>query len=273
MPVWYTTVVHELFSFPLLSAPGSSWRTSAEHILITYSANCQHTFIYEKIVQKLLSKYQSPKIQEKRETFYSYCDVKIPHTWIKKTPHVPKPQAGLNHSLTYALKWTPTQTTWINLSQERPLSSFACPKGATIHLLLKSLLPADFFCEVTHIKHFIFQSSRWCTEQKHTIASQKMTLELFFSIISFIILLVVMFFVIKPYLALTSTCSGGKPREQRDLEAGIPCNNEGAGRTGALGRQRVPVEHDERLCPGVSIKNPFMIEHFNKDGPNFLPRP
>ena len=125
---------------------------------------------------------------------------------------------------------------------------------------LKSLLPADFFREVTHIKHFIFQSSRWSTEQKHTIASQKMTLELFFSIDSFIILLVVMFFVIKPYLALTSTCSGGKPREQRDLEAGIPWNNEGVGRTGALGRQRVPVEHDERLCPGVSIKNLFMIE-------------
>ncbi|KAM7446061.1 hypothetical protein ABFA07_005531 [Porites harrisoni] len=78
-----------------------------------------------------------------------------------------------------------------------------------------------------------------------------MTLELFFSIDSFIILLVVMFFVIKPYLTLTSTCSGGKPREQRDLEAGIPWNNEGAGRTGELGRQRVPVQHDERLCPGM----------------------
>ena len=166
MPVWYTTVVHELFSFPLLSAPGSSWRTSAEHILITYSVNCQHTLIYEKIVQKLVSKYQTPKIQEKRETSYSYCDVKIPHTWIKKTLHVPKPQAGLNlacvytsplphfswgrgdvctqarlnHSLTYALKWTPTQTTWINLSQERPLSSLACPKGATIHLLSRCCL-------------------------------------------------------------------------------------------------------------------------------------
>ena len=77
-----------------------------------------------------------------------------------------------------------------------------------------------------------------------------MTLELFFSIDSFIILLVVMFFVIKPYL----------PREQRDLQAGITWNNEVVGRTGALGRQRVPVEHDERLCPGVSIKNLFMIE-------------
>ena len=53
----------------------------------------------------------------------------------------------------------------------------------------------------------------------------------------------------------------------------MPWNNEGVGRTGELGRQRVPVENDERLCPGVSIKNLFMIEQFNKDGPNFLPRP
>ena len=83
-----------------------------------------------------------------------------------------------------------------------------------------------------------------------------MTLELFFSIDSFIILLVVMFFVIKPFLAFTSTSRGGKPREQSDLEAGMPWNN-----AGELGRQRVPVEqHDERLCPGVSIKNLLMIE-------------
>lgn len=80
MTDWCTTVVHKLFPFPLLPAPGSSWRTSGEHILITYSVNCQHTFIYEKIVQKLMSKYQTPKIQEKRDAFYSYCDVKIPHT-------------------------------------------------------------------------------------------------------------------------------------------------------------------------------------------------
>ena len=100
-----------------------------------------------------------------------------------------------------------------------------------------------------------------------------MSLELFFSIDSFIILLVVIFFVIKLYSAFTSTSRGGKPREQSDLEAGMPWNNEGVGRTGELGRQRVPVENDERLCPGVSIKNLFMIEHFNKDGPSFLPRP
>ena len=87
-----------------------------------------------------------------------------------------------------------------------------------------------------------------------------MTLELFFSIDSFIILLVVMFFVIKPYLAFTSTSRGGKPREQSDLEAGMPWNNAGTERTGELERELVPVEHDERLCPGVSIKNLFMIE-------------
>ena len=88
-------------------------------------------------------------------------------------------------------------------------------------------------------------------------------------------------------MAFTSTCGGSKPfslegaemenqkrviREQRDLEAGIPWNNEGAGRTGELGHQRVPpVEHDERLCPEVRIRNLFMIEQFNKDGPNFFP--
>ncbi|CAH3177397.1 unnamed protein product [Porites lobata] len=93
-----------------------------------------------------------------------------------------------------------------------------------------------------------------------------MTLELSFGIASFTILLVVMSFVIKIYLAFTSTCGGSKPfslegaerenqerviREPRDLEAGIPWNNDGAGRTGELKRQRVPVEHDERLCPGM----------------------
>ena len=87
-------------------------------------------------------------------------------------------------------------------------------------------------------------------------------------------------------MAFTSTCGGSKPfsleaaerenqerviREQRDPEAGIPWNNKGAGRTGELGRQRVPVEHDERLCPGVSIRNLFMIEQFNKEGPKFFP--
>ena len=99
-----------------------------------------------------------------------------------------------------------------------------------------------------------------------------MTLELSFCIASCTVLLVVMFFVIKIYLAFTSTCGESKPfslegagrknqerviRKQRDLEAGIPWNNEGAGRTGELRRQRVPVEHDERLCPGVSIRNLF----------------
>ena len=32
------------------------------------------------------------------------------------------------------------QTTWINLSLERPLSSLACPKGATTHLLSRCCL-------------------------------------------------------------------------------------------------------------------------------------
>lgn len=31
----------------------------------------------------------------------------------------------------------------------------------------------------------------------------------------------------------------------------MPCNNGGAERTGELGHQRVPVEHDEQLCPGM----------------------
>ena len=103
-----------------------------------------------------------------------------------------------------------------------------------------------------------------------------MTLGLFFSIASFTILLVVMYFLIKPATS-TTTCSGRKPfslegakrenhekvnREQRELQAGIPWDNEGAESTG-------PVEHDERLCPGVSIRFIlnlfFMIEQFNKE--------
>ena len=116
-----------------------------------------------------------------------------------------------------------------------------------------------------------------------------MTLGLFFSIASFTILLVVMYFLIKIYLAQpatsTTTCSGRKPfslegakrenqekviREQRELQAGIPWNNEGAERTG-------PVEHDERLCPGVSIRfilNLFLgLSSLIKNGTNFSRHP
>ena len=92
-----------------------------------------------------------------------------------------------------------------------------------------------------------------------------------------------MFFVIKIYLALTSTCSGSKPfsvesaknenqeraiKEQRELEAGIPWNNTGAERTGEFGHQRVPVQHDERQCLGVStrfIVKVFMNDQFDKE--------
>ena len=55
------------------------------------------------------------------------------------------------------------QTTWINLSLERPLIS--CLSKRSYNPSLKSLPPADFFREVTHVKHFLFQSSRWSTEQ------------------------------------------------------------------------------------------------------------
>ena len=99
-----------------------------------------------------------------------------------------------------------------------------------------------------------------------------MTLGLFCSIVSFTILLVMMYFLIKIYLAQpatsTTTCSGRKPfsldcaerenqekviREQREPEAEIPWNKTGAERTG-------PVEHDERLCLGVSIR--FILNLF-----------
>ena len=101
-----------------------------------------------------------------------------------------------------------------------------------------------------------------------------MTLGLFFSIASFTILLVVMYFLIKIYLAQpatsTTTCSGRKPfslegakrenqekviRDQRELQVGIPWNKTGAERTGP-----VYVEHDERLCLGVSIR--FILNLF-----------
>ena len=92
-----------------------------------------------------------------------------------------------------------------------------------------------------------------------------------------------MCFVIKIYLALTSTCRGSKPfsvestkrenqekaiKEQRELEAGIPWNITGAERTGEFGHQRVPVQHDERQCLGVStrfIVKVFMNDQFDKE--------
>ena len=98
-----------------------------------------------------------------------------------------------------------------------------------------------------------------------------------------------MYFLIKIYLAQpatsATTCSGRKPfplegakrenhekvnREQRELQAGIPWDNEGAESTG-------PVEHDERLCPGVSIR--FILDLFFwsssliKNGTNFSRHP
>ena len=174
------------------------------------------------------------------------------------------------------------QTTWINLSLERPLIS--CLSKRSYNPSLKSLPPADFFREVTHVKHFLFQSSRWSTEQN--------TKDDFGSIFQHRLiyhLLVVMYFLIKIYLTQpatsTTTCSGRKPfslegakrenqekviREQRELQAGIPWNNEGAERTG-------PVEHDERLCPGVSIRstlNLFLwLSSLTKNGTNFSRHP
>ena len=91
-----------------------------------------------------------------------------------------------------------------------------------------------------------------------------MTLELSFSIISFTILLLVTSFVFEIYMDLSSTCSREKENQQKDLDVGISRNSTGAERKG-------PVEHDERLCPGVSItfiiKYFFMIEKFNKERP------
>ena len=65
------------------------------------------------------------------------------------------------------------RSTDVNWLVPRETFILSCLSKRSYNPSLKWLLPANFFREVTHIKHFIFQSSRWSTEQEHTIASQR----------------------------------------------------------------------------------------------------
>ena len=108
-----------------------------------------------------MSKYQTPKIQFTRIATSKY---RIPKLKIPRMCQ--NPWLGLIIRLRIPLNEpAKNQTTWINLSLERPLIS--CLSKRSYNPSLKSLLPADFFREVTHVKHFLFQSSRWSTEQEH----------------------------------------------------------------------------------------------------------
>ena len=84
----------------------------------------------------------------------------------------------------------------------------------------------------------------------------------------FIVMLIVLLCVFKMYLVLTATFREHRTfllesatreeqqrvnRGQRELEADRRSNAEEE-RTRGLARRRLPVQHDERRCPGVSVR-------------------
>ena len=100
-----------------------------------------------------------------------------------------------------------------------------------------------------------------------------MMFELFYGVASFIVIVIlikiviVLLCVFKLYLALTATCREHRAfllesatreeqerfsRGQRELEADRR-NNAEEDRPREFARRRLPVQHDERRCPGVSI--------------------
>ena len=113
---------------------------------------------------------------------------------------------------------------------------------------------------------FISHSSCCFTDrQKHTIA---MMFEHIYGVASFIGMLILLLCVFKMYLALTATCREHRAfllesatreeqqrvnRGQRELEADRRSNAEEE-RPREYARRRLPVQHDERRCLGVSIK-------------------
>ena len=112
----------------------------------------------------------------------------------------------------------------------------------------------------------ISHSSRCFTDrQKHSIA---MMLEHIYGVASFIVMLILLLCVFKMYLALTATCrehraflleSATREEQQRvnrgqgELEADRRSNAEEE-RPREFARRRLPVQHDERRCLGVSIR-------------------
>ena len=95
-----------------------------------------------------------------------------------------------------------------------------------------------------------------------------MMFEHIYGVASFIVMLIVLLCVFKMYLALTATCREHRPfllesatreeqqrlnRGQRELEADRRSNAEEE-RPRRFERRRLPVQHDERRCLGVSIR-------------------
>ena len=93
-----------------------------------------------------------------------------------------------------------------------------------------------------------------------------MMFEHIYSVASFV-MLIILLCVFKMYLALTATCREHRAfllesatreeqqrvnRGQRELEADRR-NNAEEERPGEFARRRLPVQHDERRCLGVSI--------------------
>ena len=89
-----------------------------------------------------------------------------------------------------------------------------------------------------------------------------------YGVASFTVMLIVLFCVFEMYLALTATCREHRAflvesarreeqqrvnREQRKLEADRRSNVEEE-RPRGFERRRLPVQHDERRCLGVSIR-------------------
>ena len=113
---------------------------------------------------------------------------------------------------------------------------------------------------------FTSHSSRCFTDrQEHLIA---MMFEPIYGVASFIEMLIVLLCAFKMYLALTATCREHRAfllvsatreeqqrvnRGQRELEADRRSNAEEE-RPREYARRRLPVQHDERRCLGVSIR-------------------
>ena len=95
-----------------------------------------------------------------------------------------------------------------------------------------------------------------------------MMFEHIYGVASFIVMLIVLLCVFKMYLALTATCREHRAfllesatreeqqrvnRGQRELEAERRSNAEEE-RPREFARRRLPVQHDERRCLGVSVR-------------------
>ena len=108
-----------------------------------------------------MSKYQTPKIQFNRiaTSKYRIPELKIPrmcqNPWLGL---IIRSRVRLNE-----LKKIKRR----ELIVPRETFILSCLSKRSYNPSLKSLLPADFFREVTHVKHFLFQSSRRSIEQEH----------------------------------------------------------------------------------------------------------